>query len=370
MENINRIFLHKVFKAIADSIIKIFIPLYILKTTNNINLAIVYLIVYSFFVFSLQIATKKLYQRKIILCMILHCIPIIITEAILSFCQINILSVTISAFLMAISQVFYSVPLNILFAIKDKSKNIAKFEIATNTGKIAFIIISGLLLSRVTNSFIFLSGISTIIYISSIIPIGKFYDQKNIPNSSNQPTKYSCNFAFRLYHISFGLFQTTIDSLIPIYLFVNNLSFDAITIIIATVEVFKILANLIAKKLICKKQHKLCCIISFVIFVTSLICILIFKNEILLYVFSSIIAISFPLAFVPLFHIFCRQSKDPATTVTDMTIRDVDIFAPRPLYYGLYFVGGFLAPILLGFASSITMLICQIKTINSHKDIL
>ena len=370
MENTNRIFFHKVLKAIADSIIKIFIPLYILKTTNNISLSIIYLIVYSFFVFTLQIATKKFYQRKMILCMMLHCFPIIITQAILSFCQINIITVTISALLMAISQVFYSVPLNIIFALKDKSKNIAKFEIATNTGKIVFIIISGLLLSRVTNSFIFLSGISTIIYISSIIPIGIFYDQKNIPITNNQPTKYSCNFAFRMYHISFGLFQTTIDSLIPIYLFVNDLSFDAITIIIATVEVFKILANLIAKKFVSKKQHKLCCIISFIIFITSLICILLFKNKTILYIFSSIIAISFPLTFVPLFHIFCKQSKNSATTITDMTLRDVDIFAPRPLFYGLYFVGGFLAPILLGLASSITMLTCQIKTINSHKDIL
>ena len=370
MDNTNRIFLHKVFKAIADSIIKIFIPLYILKTTNNINLAIIYLTVYSFFVFILQIALKHLYERKIVLCIILHCFPIIATQAILSFCQINLLTITVSALLMSISQVLYSVPLNILFALKDKKTNISKFEIATNTGKILFIITSGLLLSHTSNSFIFLSGIATAIYIASIIPIGDFYNQKNIPLATKTPTTYSCNFTFRLYHISFSLFQTTIDSLIPIYLYVNNLSFDAITTTIALVEVFKIIANLLAKKLINKNHFKLSCIISSIIFISSLICLLLFKNSTILYIVSSIVAISFPMTFVPLFYIFCKQSKTKADTVADMTLRDIDIFTPRALYYGLYFIGGFLAPLLLGVASSITMLACQIKTINTHKDIL
>ena len=208
------------------------------------------------------------------------------------------------------------------------------------------------------------------IFFACISPIAPFNTKQNIPIATTTPTKYSCNFTFRLYHISFSLFQTTIDSLIPIYLFVNNLSFDAITIIIAVVEVFKILANLIAKNLVNKKLFKLSCIISSIIFTASLICLLLFKNTTILYIFSSIIAISFPMSFVPLFYIFCRQSPDQSSTVTDMTLRDIDIFAPRPLYYGLYFVGGFLTPILLGVTSSITMLICQIKIINSHKNIL
>ncbi len=366
MDNTNRIFLHKVFKAIADSIIKIFIPLYILKTTNNINFSIIYLCVYSFFVFIFQIALKRLYQKHNILCIIIHCIPIIITQLILSFCQMTIIICVITAFFMSISQVFYSVPINTIFALNDNKINVAKFEIATNTGKIIFTIISGLLLAKLPSSFIFLSGIATIIYIISIIPIAKF-NLQNKATIINTPTCYSCNYTFRLYHISFSLFQTTIDTLIPLYLYVNNLSFEAITTVIALVELFKIIANIIAKKLISKKLLKTSCIISFVIFILSLAAILIFNNATLLYIFSSIIAISFPLSFVPLFYIFCKQANTQSETISDMALRDIDIFAPRTLYYATFFIGGFMAPILLGFASGISMLVCQIKTINSHK---
>ena len=39
MDKGNLIFLHKLFKAIADAIIIVFIPLYILKETKNIQIA-------------------------------------------------------------------------------------------------------------------------------------------------------------------------------------------------------------------------------------------------------------------------------------------------------------------------------------------
>ncbi len=367
MDNTNRIFLHKVFKAIADSIIKIFIPLYILKSTGSINLAIGYLVVYSFFVFVLQIALQKLYTKYPIICMALHCIPIIIAQTILSFCHITLGVMTITALLMSISQVIYSVPLNIIFALNDKKTNVAKFQIATNAGKIIFIIISGLLLSKVPNSFLFLSIAATIIYIASIIPILKL--NKSIKNKqiSQKPTPYGCNFTFRLYHITFGLFQAVIDNLIPLYLYANNLSFESITVIIALVEVFKILANMLAKFLISRRHFMLSCILSFVIFAGSLTGLFIFKIPIVLYILSSIIAISFPLTFVPLFFLFCRQSKSYNATITDMTLRDIEIFSARPLYYGLFYLTGFLGPITLGLSSALTMFICQINLINKRK---
>lgn len=369
MDNTNRIFFHKVFKAIADSIIKIFIPLYILKTTNNISLSIIYISIYSLFVYLLQIILKRFYQKHNILCIILHCIPIIATQTILSFCQITIVTCIICALLMSISQVLYSVPINTIFALNDKKTNVSKFEISTNTGKIIFTIISGILLAKLPNSFVFLSIIATIIYIVSIIPIAKF-NLHNCAPIPKTPTEYSCDYSFRLYHISFSLFQTTIDTLIPLYLYINNLSFEAITMVIALVELFKILANIIAKKLISKRLLKTSCIISFVIFISSLIALIIFKNATILYIFSSIIAISFPLSFVPLFYIFCKQAKNKSDTISDMALRDIDIFAPRSLYYATFFIGGFITPIILGFASSITMLVCQIKTINIHKNII
>ena len=171
MNNTNRIFLHKLFKAIADSIIKIFIPLYLLKTTGSVELSIAYLIGQSFFTFALMFLTKKLLLKHGLLCMVLHCIPIILTQALFSFCKINLMIVLICSFLMAAAQTLYSIPLNILFASTDKSVNVAKFQISTNIGKLIFILISGLLLSKIPDSFLYLSLLSSLFYIFCIVPI-------------------------------------------------------------------------------------------------------------------------------------------------------------------------------------------------------
>ena len=50
MEKGNLIFIHKLLKSIADSIIIVFIPLYVLKTTGDIRLSMAYLIIFSLFV--------------------------------------------------------------------------------------------------------------------------------------------------------------------------------------------------------------------------------------------------------------------------------------------------------------------------------
>ena len=59
MKKDNLIFIHKLLKAIADSIIKLFLPLYILKQTNDINLAMLYLIIYSSCVMLTMFILKK-----------------------------------------------------------------------------------------------------------------------------------------------------------------------------------------------------------------------------------------------------------------------------------------------------------------------
>ena len=63
MKKDNLIFIHRLIKAFADSIIIVFIPLYILKQTNDINLAMLYLITYSLFVIFLMFILKKFIQK-------------------------------------------------------------------------------------------------------------------------------------------------------------------------------------------------------------------------------------------------------------------------------------------------------------------
>lgn len=87
MKKDNLIFIHKLLKAIADSIIKLFLPLYILKQTNDINLAMLYLIIYSSCVMLTMFILKTIIQKFGVFAIMVHFIPIIVTMGLFSFLQ-------------------------------------------------------------------------------------------------------------------------------------------------------------------------------------------------------------------------------------------------------------------------------------------
>ena len=172
LEPSTAIFWHKFLKAIADSIIKLFIPLYILKVTNDIRLSIGYLSIYSLFVLFFMFILKKFIQKYGVLAIILHFLPIVATQSILSFCEINIWIIIACAGLMALTQALYSIPLNLIFSLLDKKTNVAKFQVATNIGKLVFTLLSGFVLSsEIKNSFLLLSIASSFVYVLCVIPI-------------------------------------------------------------------------------------------------------------------------------------------------------------------------------------------------------
>ncbi len=299
MKNQNNIFIHKLLKSIADSIIIVFIPLYVLKTTNDFRLSMAYLIIFSLFVLFFIFVLKKLIQKYGVLAMILHFIPIIITEYILSFATINIWIITICAGLMGLSQTLYSIPLNLVFTFGDKKTNVGLFMIATNIGKIIFTLVSGFILSsEIKNSFLILSIASTSFYILSIFPILFAYKElkNNYDNTKNNNSEtVKLNPWFIIFHISFGLFQPIMDNIVPLYLYMNDLSFQAVTIFIVVVEVLKVLANMISQIAVRHKKSFYLVSISFVLFFASIISIIFVKNNIALYILSTTASVSFPL---------------------------------------------------------------------------
>lgn len=366
------IFWHKFLKAIADSIIKLFIPLYILKTTGDIKLSIAYLSIYSVFVLLTMIAFKKFIQKYGVLAIILHFIPIVATEAILSFCTINIWIIVICALLMAITQTLYSIPLNLIFALQDKKTNVAKFQVATNIGKLFFTLISGFLISsEIKNSFLWLSIASSVIYVLCVIPIMSSYKvlkEKYEVVSIQKPKKFSERKWFSIYHISFGCFQTTMDNVVPLYLYINNLSFKAVTVLIALIELIKIGGNYFAKFLVKCKKEKLSCYICAVIYFVSIVGIMFIKNSIVLYILSCTCSICFPLTFVPMFKTFCNRINAEDCTISETTNRDFAIFSLRPVFYDTYFLGvGFSGFFAMSVASIIIMVFSENKILSKNE---
>ena len=175
----------------------------------------------------------------------------------------------------------------------------------------------------------------------------------------------------RLFHMTFSTFQITIENVIPLYLYINNLSFEAVSTIIAIVEACKILANMLGNVFVKRGHYKLSCILSSVIFLSCLIGIVFVKNAVILYILSCVIAISFPLCFVPMFHLFCDKIKHNKSVTRDMIDRDIDIFAIRPIYFGSYFVLSSLTPcIVFGVVCCVLQFVFQMQIIDEEKRLI
>lgn len=373
MQKRDLIFLHKLLKSIADSIIIVFIPLYILKTTSDIKLSMAYLIIFSLFVMLFMLIFKKVIQKYGVIAMIIHFIPIIIAEYIISFVNINIYNIIIVAALMGLSQALYSIPLNLVFTFGDKKTNVGLFMIATNIGKIIFTLIAGFILSsEIKNSFLILSIASTVFYIGSVFPI--LFAYKELKNNysyskSNNIEKVKIDKFFILFHITFGLFQPIMDNVVPLFLYLNNLSFEAVTIFIVIVELLKILANTISQILVKKNKAIILVIISFILFFFSILSIIFVKNNIALYILSTIASISFPLTFVPMFSLYCNYLRKTNNVFNGITRRDFDIFSFRPIMYSLSYIGFSLLPCLIvGVIIVPIMLFSEIKLIRRSEN--
>ena len=168
--------------------------------------------------------------------------------------------------------------------------------------------------------------------------------------------------------MTFSTFQITIETIIPLYLYVNHLSFEAVSSIIGIIELLKVCANILGKYFVNTGRYRISCIISSIIFLISLTLILIIKIPVVLYILSCIIAISFPLCFVPMFHLFCAKIKANQSLTRDMIGRDIDIFMIRPIYYASYFISSTIIPcIILGFVGVIIQSICQLRIINEEQ---
>lgn len=371
----NLIFLHKLIMALADSLLKVFIPLIVLKSSGNLMFVMLYLNCYYAICTVLNLVLKKFLQKYGVIAIILHTIPIIALQFMLT-ANITWWWCILLALVASLAQVLYSVPLNILFALSDKKVDVAKFQISTNIGKIIFILLSGYILgSNYENSILILSVIGSALYILSVIPIlygykllKEEYAKRTFSLAQSQP-KIRSKKLFNLFHCFFGIFQSILDVVIPIYLYCNDLTFRAVTIVVALIEVLKMLSNMFAKKLVNTNHAKLSVFLSAICFFTGSIVIMIVKIPVVLYICSSLIGISFPLLFVPMFQLYCKDIEGEYL-LEGMTYRDVCILGARPILYLSYFVlPSFITLFCVGLSSAVGMGYVSIKLLNQKSKI-
>ena len=355
-------------KAVADSLIKVFVPLLILKSSRSMTLVVLYLALYNPLCVLLNLVLKKFLQKYGVVAIILHFVPMIAVQFLLNL-NITWLICVVLAVLMAFAQVLYSVPINILFSLTDKSVNVAKFEIPTNIGKMVFLLISGYMLSAsFKNSLLILSIVGSVLYIISVIPIfygynllkTAFVDRVSIQSKIPENYKF-----YNIFHAQFGLFQTIFDVALPLYLFLNNLTFQSITIVMVLIEVCKIGTNILAKFLVDKNLSMLSALTSIFVMIASFVILLFVKNSVVLYICSLALGASFPLIFVPLLTSYTKKICDDDNQFDGMSVRDVFIFAPRGFAYLPYLIyPSFMVQFGMGIVCAVSMIFTTTKILK------
>lgn len=369
----NLIFLHKTIKSLADSMIKIFIPLLILQASNSMTLVIIYLCSYYPLCSILNLVLRKFLHKFGLIAIIIHSIPIIATQFLLNLTMTWWLCI-ILALLMAFAQVFYYVPINTLFSLTDKKVNVAKFEISSNIGKIIFTLLSGYVLgSEIENSLLIVSLVCSSLYIISSIPLLYGYrilkdSYKEVKTTPVKIDKKEFRW-FNLYHIQFGLYQSILDVALPLFLFIENLTFQSLTIVIVLIEFFKICSNALASYLTKKNLGLLSIIISLAITLASFMIIIFIRNSLALYICSCCLGIGFPMLFVPLFAIFVKKVSYLGCQFQQMSYRDVYIFSFRAVVFVPYLAfPNFLLQFVAGTILSVTLGLTSGKIFKNKKD--
>ena len=303
--------LNRIFKSIADSAIKVFIPILIYKNTGSVFYAFLYLTLSFVFISLLYQAIKNFLKKHAALTITLHAIPIIVMEFLLLI-DLNIWLIILIALLEAIQSVFYY-SIKYIYAYMDKKNNVAKFETAEYIGKIIFVIISAIMLDNVANSLTFIVIFSTVFYILSSLPI--LFKIKELDSILPKTEKLSFrevrkdNRYWNIFHIFNGIVHMFMHNILPLYLYIYSLSYTKVGFVVILQYLITILANYTAMFLEKKGHGKLNVILGSILGFVSMILIITLKTPVLIYSFSVTASFGFTLIFSFMFHEFVKDQR-------------------------------------------------------------
>ena len=140
--------------------------------------------------------------------------------------------------------------------------------------------------------------------------------------------------SFNVFHISFGLQDLIVSLIIPLFLATNNLSLQTISFVVAIVNVVKILMTVFANFMYKKDMAFWSVFIGSLIFAISCMMLPNITNEILIYIISVLISISFPLFFISDCNNYAEKTKN---------------FSHKAMILREFFVHGFRPVVLLPF---------------------
>ncbi len=357
MSNSTSIFLHRIFKGFADAIIKVFVPLLIFKATNNLFFSITYCVISYLLAALLFVCMKKIVAKYPILCIILHIIPIILSQ-LLFIIEFQFWMIFVLAIADAMGSVLYFGGLNFIFGFIDNKNDTAKFETGQNIGVIFFTLLSAFLIGNIVNSLVFLFVASSVMYFISILFLIVKY--KNFTKETKQLEFHkmldsiSKSKKFNFYHFFCGGVDIVIGTFIPLYLYSSGLSFTATGILLSIKQILKILANYFAKFTINRKFCKFFIILTASLSSLAIITIIFLKNIYVIFALTLLLSFDFQFIFVILFQHFVQEQKSLGYYQDAVFYRDLFQNSARSSMGLLYLIIP-IFPVLFSFGAMFTL---------------
>jgi MFS family permease len=271
------------------------------------------------------------------------------------------------SFFAGITNPLYFIPLNIYFAKKDRTNNVAKFEVGSVIGKIAFVILNGYMLgSRLNNSLLIMCTFSTILFLISVIPLIIHFKEINKElKESKLKNLFEVNKNLKkpnMFHLFFGLFSQALYAILPLYLFYSQLSVENVAYVVAITEVLKIATFYFANYLNAKNLNLINYLIGCFVILASSILIIVSNSAILLFIIGIILGITFPFVFVPAFGNYCKNINESNTISEGLILRDFYILLPRGIIFSIFFmIPSFPIMFYIGAISAVAMFFTRIE---------
>jgi hypothetical protein len=366
----NAIFLHRFLYSIASLTIKVFLPIIIYQQTGDIKLAVLFAAIQYIFSGLFTILLKNFLVKKQLISILISILPLIAIQIIISFVNINLVLVILLSIFAGITNPLYFIPLNIYFVKKDIINNVAKFEVGSVVGKVAFVILNGYILgSTLNNSLLIICSFSATLFLISIIPLILHFKEINIElkesklislvNINKQLTKHN------LFHLFFGLFSQALYDILPLYLFYSQLSVEGVAYVVAITEILKIATYYFANYLNYKNLNLVNYLIGCLVILTSSILIIVSTSPILLFIIGTILGITSPFVYVPAFGNYCKKIGLNSIVSEGLILRDFYVLFPRGVIFSMFcLLPSFPIMFSIGALSAVAMFLTRIDSKN------
>ena len=364
LDKSDALFIHRFINAMADSFISVFMPILIYKSTNDLNLVFVYLVTYTSMLTLSYAFFRKFMQKYSVGCIFVHIIFLIALQFMLTL-DLNLYLIIIIATFSALQVSLYYGSLNLIFGTLEKKKNVSKFETGNYVGKIVICVLSAYVLGNIANSLFTIVIISSVLYLISLIPViicrkelKVNYENRRIVNP-NEVLKFNLRMFISTSFLN--IFNAFRNSILPLYLYVNGLSFTMIGVLVAFNYIIQIFAGYLTRYLNSKHLSRVNLIINCLILCACVLSIIFIKNVVIIYIITIILGFSYQMLYVLMFSKFVRMQKD-GYYYHALYQRDVFQNSANVCNNSLYFLGfGFLSMFGLGIISCIGLAISGFK---------